>query len=137
MTESRAAIVLFDGVCGLCNRSVDVLLRLDRHGALRFAPLQSRVGQALLRDRGLDPSEFSSVVVIADGRVYRRSDAVLHAMSTIGGMWRAISAAGRLIPRPLRDLVYDWIATNRYRWFGQRSTCRLPTPEERERFLAD
>jgi predicted DCC family thiol-disulfide oxidoreductase YuxK len=129
--------VLFDGVCGLCNWSIDFLIRRDRHGALRFAPLQSPIAQTLLRQHDLSAAEFSSVVVIDGARVYRRSDAALHALGRLGKHWRALAVAARLVPRPVRDTVYDWIAANRYRWFGQRASCRIPTPQERERFLLD
>lgn len=135
VVQSPPAIVLFDGVCGLCNWSVDFLIRRDRRGALRFAPLQSHVAQTLLRERGLDAAEFSSAVVIDGSQVYRRSDAALQALWQLGKPWRALALLARLLPRPGRDALYDWVATNRYRWFGQRLSCRIPTPEERERFL--
>jgi len=130
-------IVLFDGVCGLCNWSVDFLIRRDRRGALRFAPLQSAAAQTLLHEHGLDAAELSSVVVIDGTRVYRRSNAALHALGCLGPGWRAVAMVARLLPRPLRDTLYDWVAANRYRWFGQRESCRIPTPEERARFLLE
>ena len=137
VVPSRRAIVLFDGVCGLCNWSIDFLLRHDRHGALRFAPLQSRAGQALLREHGLSPAEFSSVIVIDGSQVYCRSDAVLRALWRLGVFWRALAVLARVVPRSGRDAIYDWVARNRYRWFGQQSSCRIPTPDERQRFLPD
>ena len=135
--QSPYTIVLFDGVCGLCNWSIDFLLRHDRHGALRFAPLQSQAGQALLREHGLNPAEFSSAVVIDGSQVYRRSDAALHALWRLGTFWRALAVLARVLPRSGRDAIYDWVANNRYRWFGQRSSCRIPAPDERQRFLPD
>jgi predicted DCC family thiol-disulfide oxidoreductase YuxK len=135
--QAAYVIVLFDGVCGLCNWSIDFLLRHDRRGALRFAPLQSQGGQALLREHGLNPAEFSSVVVIDGLQVYRRSDAALHALSRLGAFWRALAVLARVLPRSGRDAIYDWVAKNRYRWFGQRSICRIPAPDERQRFLPD
>jgi predicted DCC family thiol-disulfide oxidoreductase YuxK len=135
--QSPHVIVLFDGVCGLCNWSIDFLIRRDRHGAFRFAPLQSRIAQTLLHQHDLEAAEFSSVVVIDGARVYRRSDAALHALGRLGKGWRVLAVIARLLPRPLRDAVYDWVAVNRYRWFGQRASCRIPTPQERERFLLD
>jgi predicted DCC family thiol-disulfide oxidoreductase YuxK len=135
--QAPYAIVLFDGVCGLCNRSIDFLLRHDRHGALRFAPLQSQAGQALLRQHGLNPAEFSSVVVIDGSQVHRRSDAALHALSRLGAFWGAIAIVARVLPRSGRDAIYDWVAKNRYRWFGRQSSCRIPAPDERQRFLPD
>jgi predicted DCC family thiol-disulfide oxidoreductase YuxK len=130
------AIVLFDGVCGLCNWSIDFLLRRDRHAALRFAPLQSAAAQALLLEHDIDPRDLSTAVVIDGSRAFVRSDAALHALQRIGGAWAVLAKVGALIPRAMRDVVYDAIARNRYRWFGQRQTCRVPTPAERERFLA-
>ena len=137
VTPSPPLIVLFDGVCSLCNASIDFLIRRDGQGALRFAPLQSAVAERLLREHALDAAELSSVVVIDGSRVYRRSDAALRVLGRLGKRWRALATLARLLPRPGRDAVYDWVATHRYRWFGQRSTCRIPTPQERERFLLD
>jgi predicted DCC family thiol-disulfide oxidoreductase YuxK len=124
-------VVFFDGVCGLCSRSVDFILARDRTGAIRFAPLQGETAARELGDRRID-----SIVVREGGRLYRRSAAVLRIASALGGVWRLLAALARPIPRPLRDLLYDVIARHRYRWFGKRDTCRLPTPEERARFLA-
>lgn len=136
VAELPFAVVLFDGVCGLCNWSIDFLIRRDRRGALRFAPLQSPVAQALLLAHGLDPTEFSSAVVLDGSRVYRRSDAALHALSRLGSYWRAFALAARVLPRPVRDAIYDRVAHNRYRWFGKRDSCRLPSAAERDRFLS-
>jgi predicted DCC family thiol-disulfide oxidoreductase YuxK len=122
VAQSPYAIVLFDGVCGLCNASIDFLLRRDRRGVLRFAALQSPIAQSLLRQHGLDASELSSVVVIDGAQVYRRSDAALHAVGRLGASWRTLAAIARLLP---------------HRWFGRRATCRIPTPQERARFLPD
>jgi predicted DCC family thiol-disulfide oxidoreductase YuxK len=129
------AIVLFDGECGLCDRSIDFLLRHDRAEALRFAPLQSDVAQSLLREHGLDATQVASVVVIDRERVYRQSDAALLAAEKLGPWWRGLATIARLVPRAIRDAVYDLIARNRYRWFGRTITCRIPTPQERTRFL--
>ncbi len=127
-------VVLFDGVCGLCDRMVGFLLPRDREGRLRFAALQSDVGQRLLRAHGLSTTALDTVVVIADGRAYVRSDAAVRVLRELPMPWRW--AAGlRWVPQPIRDAVYDWISRNRYGWFGKRDTCRLPTPSERARFL--
>lgn len=125
-------IVLFDGVCGLCNRFVDRLLNVDRKGELRFAPLQGSTAQERLPAGMADAME--SVVYLRDNVVIQRSDAALWIVIDLGG-WRAMYRALFIFPRPVRDGVYAWIARNRYRWFGKRDTCRLPTPEERPRFL--
>lgn len=125
-------IVFFDGVCGLCNRFVDRLLAVDTDGVLRFAPLQGTTAQDRL-PAGL-ADELNTVVYLRDGVVLTRSDAALRILMDLGG-WLKLHGAWFIVPRSLRDYVYDWIARNRYRWFGKHETCRLPTPEERTRFL--
>ena len=130
-------IVVFDGVCNLCNAAVDFLLRHDRSGALRFASAQGPTGSALLGvEAGDDGSvpDPDTIVVAVDGQLLERSDAVLALVGHLGWPWRAASV-GRVVPRPVRDAAYDLIARNRYRWFGRKETCRLPSPEERARFL--
>lgn len=127
-------IVLFDGVCNLCNGSVQFILRRDPAGKFRFASLQSDLGQRLLTERGLDPEALDSVVVVDGDRFYRESDAALRIARDLKGAWKALTVF-RLIPRPLRDWLYRLIARNRYSWFGKAETCWLPTPELRGRFL--
>jgi predicted DCC family thiol-disulfide oxidoreductase YuxK len=127
-------IALFDGVCNLCSGSVQFILKRDRQGSLRFASLQSGVGQHLLTEHGLDPDALSSVVLIDDGRAWQESAAALRIASHLPGAWKLLRALA-VIPRPVRDAVYRWIARNRYRWFGKTETCWLPTPELRRRFL--
>lgn len=126
--------MLFDGVCNLCNGSVQFIVRHDPAGRFRFASLQSEAGQALLRRHGMDPGDLFSVILVEDGRVYSRSDAALRIARGLSGGWRAAGAL-RVVPRPLRDLVYGWVARNRYRWFGKQEACMIPTPELRARFL--
>lgn len=125
-------IVFFDGVCGLCNRAVDKLLRIDRKATLRFAPLQGTTAQMFLPKGMADALE--SVIYLRDGEVLGGADAAIRIMTDLGG-WRKIHGVLRLVPRPLRDAVYRWVARNRYRWFGKRETCRMPDPGERDRFL--
>ena len=126
-------ILLFDGVCNICDRSVQFVLDHDAAGAVRFASLQSRVGRELLAAHGVPP-ETDSVVLIADGQAHVRSDAALATAARLDAPWRWLAAA-RIVPRPVRDAVYDWIARNRTRWFGTREACRIPTPDVRARFL--
>jgi predicted DCC family thiol-disulfide oxidoreductase YuxK len=126
-------IVFFDGVCGMCNRTVDFLLARDPRAVLRFAPLQGETAQQRL---GTPDDEMLKTIVLQDrGREYRRSAAVVRILFHIGGAWKLVGAGLWLIPRPLRDLGYRLIATCRYRLFGRKETCRMPTPAERERFL--
>lgn len=127
-------IVFFDGVCGLCNRFVDRILRADRHGRLRFATLQGVTAREMLPTPPDDPREWTVIYVDERGR-HERSDAVIEIWRRVGG-WRRAAVLLRVVPRVLRDQVYRVIARNRYRWFGKRDACRIPSPAERARFLA-
>lgn len=132
--DTAHPIVLFDGVCNLCNRWVRHIIRHDPRGRFRLASLQSDAGRALQQEYGIDPEGLDTVVLIDKGRVYTKSDAALRIARRLTGpscyWWPA-----RHIPRPLRDAAYDLIARNRYRWFGQRDECMVPRPGDRERFL--
>jgi predicted DCC family thiol-disulfide oxidoreductase YuxK len=133
-------IILYDGVCGLCNHLVQFLLKHDREGRLRFASLQSDFAAKVLGRHGIDPTDLDTVHVIVnydqpDERVLQRSDAILRAGRELGGFWGASSSIARVVPRPLRDVVYKLVATNRYRMFGKFDTCMLPDPSQRSRFL--
>jgi len=129
-----ASILLFDGVCHLCHGAVQFILRRDPHGRIHFASLQSGKGQELLAGFPYADS-LQSVVLIENGVLYTKSDAVLRAGRKLRGAWPALSRAGMLLPRRLRDAVYDWIARNRYRWLGRAEQCMLPAPEIKSRFL--
>jgi predicted DCC family thiol-disulfide oxidoreductase YuxK len=132
--ESGGAIVLFDGVCNLCSAWVQFLLARDARRRFRFASLQSEAGAALARRHGLSPEAMQSVVLVEGGRAWVRSSAVLRIARGLGWPWPALSLFA-VVPPFVRDRVYDWVAANRYRWFGQRETCWLPRPEWRDRFL--
>jgi len=123
-------IVFFDGVCGLCNGFVDFLVQHDRTRVLRYAPLQGTTAAQFERF----PRHLDSVVVVHGDRVLVKSDAALTALSRLGGVWR-LTAVARVIPRVLRDSVYDLIARNRYRWYGKHEACRIPTADEAAWFL--
>lgn len=127
-------ILYFDGVCNLCNGIVKFILRRDKDGAISFAPLQSRAGQDFLERYGPERIGAPSVFFAEDGRVSRRSTAALRVLRALGWPYAALYPL-MLIPAPLRDLVYDLAARNRYRLFGRRETCMLPTPAIRDRFL--
>ncbi|HEX2091883.1 MAG TPA: thiol-disulfide oxidoreductase DCC family protein [Longimicrobiaceae bacterium] len=127
-------VVLFDGVCNLCNHSVQFILQHDPHGHFRFASLQSPAGQRLLREHGFPPGELGSVILVEGGHAYTRSDAALRIARRLSGAWPALAGL-RVVPRFVRDRVYDWVAAHRYRWFGKREACMLPTPALRARFL--
>lgn len=128
-------VVLFDGVCNLCSGSVQFILKRDPQGLFRFASLQSDAGRRLMTEHGLDPDALSSVVLLEDGRAWQESSAALRIARRLPGGWKLLRLFS-VIPRPLRDAVYRWIARNRYRWFGKTEACWLPTPELKGRFLA-
>lgn len=134
--RSPYAVVLFDGVCNLCNRAVNFIIAHDPDGYFRFAALQSEAGAALLRRYGrvLTSSEPDSVVLVEADRVFDLSTAALRIARRLRGPWKLLWVL-IAIPRPIRDAVYRWIARHRYRWFGQASACRVPTPELQARFL--
>ncbi len=133
-------LILYDGVCALCNWMVKFLLRRDRRNKFYFAPLQSDVARAVLKRHGLDCEKLDTVCLTSDygeasERVMTKSAGVLYAATRLGGVWR-LSAVGLVVPRALRDAVYDLIARHRYRWFGNYKTCPLPEPRYRDKFLA-
>jgi predicted DCC family thiol-disulfide oxidoreductase YuxK len=139
MSES-APIILYDGVCGLCNRLVQFLLKHDKQGRLRFASLQSDFAAKVLQRHGIDPKDLDTLHVIENyeqpgERVSQRSDAILRAGRELGGFWSVLAVAAKMIPRALRDVVYRFVARNRYRAFGKYDTCMLPEPNQRSRFL--
>jgi predicted DCC family thiol-disulfide oxidoreductase YuxK len=130
------SIILFDGVCNFCNRSVNWIIRRDKRGYFRFAALQSQAGAALQERYGLDPSALDTLVLVEDGRVYTKSTAALRIVRRVRSRWRALSVL-MTVPRPVRDFGYDWFARRRYRWFGKREECMVPSAKVRERFLSD
>ena len=133
-TQHTPAVVLFDGVCTLCNGVVNFLIDRDPAANLRFASLQSEAGRALLAKAGLPQDYRDSFVLIAEGIALVHSDAALGIARRMAPPWSWLYPL-RLVPRPIRDAVYRLIARHRYHWFGQTNACRLPTPELRARFL--
>jgi len=126
--------VLFDGVCNLCNRTVDFVIERDPREYFRFAALQSEPAQPLLRHCSLPPSSLDNIVLVEDGHCYAGSTAALRIVRRLRAPWPLLYGLV-VVPRPLRDTVYFWIARNRYRWFGKREHCRMPTPDIARRFL--
>lgn len=126
--------VIFDGVCNLCNGTVDFLLRHDVHRRFIVGGFQTKAAQELLREHGIDHAP-ETIYVLADGRLYSESDAILRITRELPLPWR-LATVFRYVPRPLRNVLYRFIARNRYQWFGKRRSCRLPTEEERSRFLS-
>jgi predicted DCC family thiol-disulfide oxidoreductase YuxK len=132
-------IVLYDGVCGLCNHLVQFLLKRDTHDRFRFASLQSEFANNLLRRHGADPHDLDTVYVVRDyglpsQSLLARSDAVLYMLTQLGGLWK-LAGVGRVLPKAFRDAIYKIVARNRYRVFGKHESCMLPEPKHRAKFL--
>jgi len=127
-------IILFDGVCNFCNGAINFVLKQDKKGIFRFAPLQSETGQSLLNRYNLSTKEFDSFVLIDNGKVYKKSAASLQVMNKLPWYWKELQLL-KIIPTAFRDAIYDFIAKNRYKWFGKKDQCMIPTPEIRNRFL--
>ena len=134
VVEPPDNVVVFDGVCNLCNRYVRFVIERDPDALFRFAPMQSPAGALLLRRHGIVPEDLDTFVLIRSGRVYARSDAAIEIARRLRGPWRLLSLV-RVVPRPLRNWLYDIIARNRYRWFGKLSACAVPRAEHRGRFV--
>jgi predicted DCC family thiol-disulfide oxidoreductase YuxK len=134
MDEPAKNIVLFDGVCNLCNGLVRFILKRDRTGKFKFASLQSEIGQQWLQRFGIAKNEFESFVLIQGDKYYLKSGAALKMLRELGGIWKAFYVF-IVVPRPVRDFMYDLIAKSRYKIFGKRDVCMVPTPELKERFL--
>lgn len=127
-------IVFFDGVCNLCNASVDFLMRKDRHKRLKYASLQSELAKDILPGYNVDPADLDSFAFLTEGKVHQRSSAALKVTTKLGGGYPLLGAFW-IVPKFIRDAVYNFIARNRYKWFGKKDSCRVPTPEERALFL--
>lgn len=137
--EARKDLILYDGVCGLCNGFVRFLLPRDRHDRLRFASLQSGFARDLLARHGEDARDLGTVYVVVNGRdggvrLLRKSRAVLHVVRGLGGMWR-VAALLAVCPPGLLDAGYDLVAKNRYRLFGKYEACLMPDPKWRDKFI--
>ena len=128
-------IVLFDGVCNLCNGIVKFVIKRDEKGKLRFASLQSDTGKELMRKHGLDENQLDTFVFVEHGKAHIKSTAGLKLAKNLNGLWPMLYVF-IIIPKFLRDAVYSFIAGNRYRWFGKQEACMIPTPEIRARFLS-
>jgi predicted DCC family thiol-disulfide oxidoreductase YuxK len=134
LSELQKPLILFDGICHLCTGFVRFVIRWDREALFQFLPAQSPRGEALYARLGLKSGDWDSNLLVLEGRVYTELDAFIEIARRFGGLWR-LTPILYAIPRPLRDWLYNRLARNRYRWFGKRDTCYLPTPELAARFL--
>ena len=138
---SSNPIVLYDGVCGLCNRLVKFILKRDKRDYFRFASLQSDLASKVLQRHNRDPHDLDTVYVVIDyaqptERLLARSDAILFLLKQLGGIWK-LATAGKALPRTIRDGVYKLVARNRYQVFGKYDSCMLPEPKHRAKFLGE
>lgn len=132
---NRNNILLFDGFCYLCSGNVRFLIKRDPSQKFRFAALQSEAGKRICQT--LSPAPPTDSFVLVDGAKYFvKSTAVLKVLARLSGLWPLLYVL-MLVPRPLRDALYDWVAKNRYRWFGKKQLCESPSPEFKERFLSE
>ncbi|MFN0203049.1 MAG: thiol-disulfide oxidoreductase DCC family protein [Bacteroidia bacterium] len=127
-------IIIFDGVCNLCNSSVDFVIRRDKAGIFKFTANQHEKGKAILAENAVPSDAVNTIYFYEDGKLYHRSTAALRIARHLPFAWNLLYGF-IIVPTFVRDAVYNFIAKNRYRWFGEKSTCRLPTKEERARFL--
>lgn len=126
-------VILFDGVCNFCDASVQFILQRDPKETFHFASIQSEAGQELLRKYNV-PANMDSMILIENDKVYYKSSAALRISRHLQGAWKLLYVF-MVVPSPIRNLVYDVIAKNRYKWFGQKESCMLPPPNVRKRFL--
>lgn len=127
-------VILFDGVCNLCNGSVIFIIKRDTQSKLKFASLQSEYGIQQMQRFNLSTSSLNSVLLIKEGRLFQKSNAALEIASMLNGIWPWLYVF-KIIPRFMRDVIYDVIAKNRYRWFGKKEECMIPTPDMKARFI--
>ena len=131
--DTSKPIIFFDGVCNLCNSSVQFVIKRDKEGKFRFASLQSGAGQEMLLQNQLSQNDFNSFLLYEDGKLFTRSTAALRVLSQLKG-WKWVGVF-QWVPPFIRNAVYNLVARNRYKWFGKKDECMIPTPELKSRFL--
>ncbi len=134
LEEQNHPILLFDGVCNLCNGFVQFIIKQDKQQKIKFTSLQSETAHQLLKQQTTYLQSLDTVVLIDNGQIYTHSEVPLHIAQLLGGWWNLL-LIGKVIPKKLRNQMYRLVAKNRYRWFGKQSTCWIPTPELKARFL--
>lgn len=132
--HTQHKIILFDGVCNLCNSSVTFIIKRDKNDVFRFAALQETTGMSLLKKHHIDTAKTDSIILIEQNKAYTKSTAALRIAKNLSGAYPLLYAF-IIVPRPIRNWVYDYIARNRYSWYGKKESCMIPTPELRSKFL--
>ena len=128
------SLILFDGVCNFCNSSVNFVIDRDRKNIFKFASLQSEAGQKILKDNNLPLNEFNTFLLLERGKLYDKSTAALKVTRNLGGLLKLLYVF-IIVPPFIRNFFYNLIARNRYKWFGKKDSCRIPTPKERAKFI--
>ncbi len=134
MIPENKHIILFDGVCNLCNSAVNFVIKRDPQNRFVFTPLQSKAGTLLTNQYDIDTTQVDSIVLIKNNTAYTKSAAALRIAQQLKGLWPLLSVF-LILPSFLRNWVYDYVAQNRYKWFGKQDTCMIPTPELKDKFL--
>jgi predicted DCC family thiol-disulfide oxidoreductase YuxK len=127
-------VIVFDGVCNFCNAFVNFVLERDSHGLFKFGTLQSSPAQEILRQFQLSTDDYETFLLLEQGKLFTKSTAALKILGQLGIPWSLLGVF-MIIPRPIRDVIYDFIARHRYQWMGKSESCRVPTEEERQRFV--
>ena len=134
MKDKDHKIILFDGICNLCNSTINFVIKRDKQNMFKFATLQSDTGQSLLSEFKIDRTETDSIVLIDGKKSYVKSTAALHIAKNLSGAFPLLFGF-LILPRFIRDRLYDYIAKNRYKWFGKKESCMIPTPELKAKFI--
>lgn len=133
-TNIEHKVILFDGVCNLCNSSVNLVIKKDKKDVFKFAPLQSDFGEKSLKKYKIDPKDTDSIILIDGGKFYIKSSAALHIAKHLSGLYPLLYGF-MIVPKFIRNWVYDYVAKNRYRWYGKKESCMIPTSELKAKFL--
>ena len=133
--KNKHKIILFDGVCNLCNATVNFVIKRDKNGVFRFAALQSEIGKELALEFNIDTSQSDSIILIDNEKCYIKSSAALHISKQLSGGYPLLFGF-MIIPTFIRNWVYDFVARNRYQWYGKRESCMVPTKKMKEKFLS-
>jgi predicted DCC family thiol-disulfide oxidoreductase YuxK len=133
MTDNYS-IILFDGICNFCNSSVNFIIKRDKGNHFKFASLQSEIGQKFLTEYDFSHTEFDTIILIEKGELYTRSTAALRIAKSLSGIWKLFYIF-IIVPPPVRNYFYDLLSRNRYKWFGKRDSCRIPTDMEKSKFI--
>lgn len=132
----NTGLILFDGVCNFCNYWVDFIIQRDQKAFFRFVPIQSRFARNLTAELKIDASKSDTIILLVNEKVYFKSDAVMQITKKLDGLWKLLYVF-MIIPKPIRDLIYNLFAKNRYNWFGRKKSCRIPSKFEESRFISE